>query len=615
MPIFPRILSNMPTMAMLTVLSALTAPCSAYGRIPLLSKAIFDPSFKSASDRHLKTAMGNKPVKDASWLLVQKMNRIPSGTEKSSLEAKAQESNRQTESDSAQAPSPSESTILGDSSEKSPSASKGAASVLSPAALQKKLAEATDLNHQNKNVEALAILDPLLPSLKGHDRVSVQLLRIPCLASLGYDDEIVSAYDNIKTIESDNGAVISVGILIALSQNDFPKAGERLLLLTDKDPARIARFDSDMVQAILLQVKAQKDQMLWQKLVLGLARSSWGITEGPDIRDPLMQQAVSVYLEKHQNEDAADLLREISDPERLMEMAISRRYQPIWPEIERRLGPHGQDSLRQFSGFWLNALASEPNNPAFINQSIRAFILAGHLQDAVQLGDSVKVTSSISDNSINAIIASADARLALGGSGAISEALARLQSLGRIDPSRHQNILSANIRQSEWLNQAGRYYEARNLSEKMLSNLSLSLSPSEIASFQRSAVCSMMQLGQRKQASQMAQEMEQSHLDDKQAVIEALFCAGKSQEAINLAIHTLDNPSQAESLLKLLQPVGRFPDVRPQYSRSVWSELSAIPAVEQAFLKNGRILPEKFQLRKKASLPGLVYNSSLSAVS
>lgn len=133
--------------------------------------------------------------------------------------------------------------------------------VLSPAELQKKIAEATDLNRQNKNTDALAVLDPLLPALKGHDRVSIQLLRIPCLASLGYDDEIISAYDNIKGIEPDNGAVISVGILIALSQNDFSKAAERLLVLTDKDPARIARFDSDMVQAILIQAKAQKTRL------------------------------------------------------------------------------------------------------------------------------------------------------------------------------------------------------------------------------------------------------------------------------------------------------------------------------------------------------------------
>lgn len=614
MPIFPRILSNMPVMAMLTLLPALTVPCSAHGRMPLLSKRVLDPFFETAANNRLKTATDKKTVSAASLSFIQDKKFFSPVSE---LSVSGQNEQRQ---DKHVAELPKDAAISAPISNVQKASSEKTASdpvvaVLSPAELQKKIAEATDLNRQNKNTDALAVLDPLLPALKGHDRVSIQLLRIPCLASLGYDDEIISAYDNIKGIEPDNGAVISVGILIALSQNDFPKAAERLLVLTDKDPARIARFDSDMVQAILIQAKAQKDPTIWQNLVLGLARSSWGVAEGPDIRDPLMQQAVTVYLAKHQNEDAADLLREIADPERLMEMAISRRYEPIWPDIERRLGNHSQDSLRQFSGFWLNALASQPDNPAFIHQSIRAFILAGHLQDAVDLGNSVKITSHISDDSIKAIIAAADARLAVGGSGAVSESIARLQSLNRIDPSRHQIVLSADIRKSEWLNQSGRYYESRSLSEKMLSNLGLSLTPSDIASFQQSAVCSMMKLGQRKQANQMAQEMMQSHLDDKQAVIEALFCAGKSQEAINLAIHTLDNPSQADTLLKLLQPDGRFPDVRPQYYRSVWSKLSAIPAVERAFLKNGRVLPEKFQLRKNAPLPSLMYNSSLAAVS
>ncbi|MFT8736911.1 MAG: hypothetical protein ABF760_05545 [Zymomonas mobilis] len=622
MPIFPRLLSNMPVMAMLTVLPALTTPCSASGRMPLLSKIIFDPAFSTENESPLKTATDKKQAASFSFIAAQK-GALTSPTASDSQIEKPIENSRKDKSNSQSTP-PSDAnssataatnSVQNASLAKESVASTSSTTALSPQALQEKIAQATDLNRQNKCADSLTILDPILPSLKGHDRVSVQLLRIPCLASLGYDSKIISTYEDIVSIEPDNGAVISVGILIALSQDNFPKAAERLLLLTDKDPARIARFDRDMVQAILSQAQKQKDPTVWQELVLGLSRSSWGIAEGPDTRDPLIQQAVTVYLEKHQNEDAADLLREIADPERLMEMAISRRYEVIWPEIERRLGTHSQDSLRQFAGLWLNAYANQPDNAVFINQSIRAFILAGHLQEAVQLGDSVKITPHISDNNIKAIVRSADARFALGGGGAISGAIGRLQPLSRLDPTRRQTILPVDIRLSEWLGQSGRYYESRNLSEKMLSNLSLSLTPTDIAWFQRSAVCSMMKLGQRGQANQMAEEMRQSHLDNKQAVIEALFCAGKSEEAVNLAISTLDNPSQAESLLKLLQPEGRFPDIRPQYSRAVWSKLSAMPAVERAFLKNGRILPEKFQLRQNAPLPNVIYNSSSSTVS
>ncbi|AEI38228.1 MAG: hypothetical protein ABF461_08395 [Zymomonas mobilis subsp. pomaceae] len=514
-------------------------------------------------------------------------------------------------------PSSAVSTLRNDTSSQTPPSDKSnrIAFTLSPDRLRDKMEQATKLTHENNCPASLALLDPIIPSLKGHERVAAQLLRIPCLATLGYDTQIPTTYEDIKAIEPENGAVISVGILIALASDDFSAAGERLLLLTDKDPARVDHFETDMVQAILNQNNTPNRQALWQKLVLGLVHSSWGISAGPDVRDSLIKKAISVYLKKHQVEDAADFLSEINDPERLIEMAISRDYEAIWPEIERHLGVHSQEKITQFSSFWLRALSDQPDNPLFIDQSIHAFTLSGRFEDAVRLGESFQIISDSNEITIKGIVAATNAQLALTTSGKISAPIFRLQQISMLDPARNPEVLHADVKLAEWLNQSGRYYEARTLSEKMLSNLDLSLTSKEIAWFQRSAVCSMMQLGQRAQAGQMAIEMVQSHLNNAQAVVEALFCAGKPKEAVNFTLQALQNPLQSDSLLKVLQPTGVFSEVRPPQLQHFWVKLYEIPAVERAFSKTGRRLPERLRVQENVALPLLMHNSLPTIIS
>lgn len=450
------------------------------------------------------------------------------------------------------------------------------------------LAAAINAAQRQDCAGVFSALEPTLPRLAGRDRNAAQLLRLPCLLSAGRSEEAGSAYREVSAADPADPLVRSIGVVIALSMNDYVTAASRLASLADDAPSTLERMTGAAAQSIVQGLTEQKEFAARGRLFIALARSSWQPIDRPELSEGLANGAIEALIDNGRGVEAADLLPRITAPDLLIGMAEERHYAALWPAIEQRLGEHSGDAIVRYAATRLDAYTSRPDDPLVRRDAVRAFIWLGRLQEAHEVAATVSISGRMNDNAITTV--ELDAQV-LAAQGRLDDAVTRMTPLTALDLNDNPRASSGLIGLGEMLDENGRSEQALAIARTTLAKGATALSPWGANWLKRTEICSLAALGRGAEANRLADRLKDDATSNQGAAIEALLCADRKDEAAKLAVLALGTMEGAGELAAQFQPEGVLPAPARSRLRPLWKALLDRSDVAAAFSRSARILP------------------------
>ena len=437
---------------------------------------------------------------------------------------------------------------------------------------------------------ALAILDPMAPRLQGKERNSIQLMRIPCLGSAGRGDEIPDLYREMVAIEPQSPGVRAVGVIVAVQERDLAEAAKRLTVLAEENPQTLSTINSMIARGIVQDLTQRRDMAARKRLFIALARADWQPSDRPEMRDSIAQGAIEALLADKQVAEAEAILPRVTMPELLASMATERLYQSLWPAIEARLGDHSGLAIDSFALSRLEAFTRSENDDRARRDAVRAFILLGRYPEAIELAEKVAVAPGMDEEDVTSVRYHAQALAAQGNRAAAVE---RMRPFAKLDPKTTTAAVSGLVGLAELLDEAGKPAEALAVARTTQQASGDAISPWGRAWLRRTEVCTLTTLGRTSEAKAVADQLIASASDNEAAAIEALLCAGRSDEAARIAIATLATQEGTAALADQFQPDDAIWAPSGSRLRALWATFLTRPDVKAAFDKSARILPKR----------------------
>lgn len=435
---------------------------------------------------------------------------------------------------------------------------------------------------------ALGLLDPVASRVSGKDGVAVELMRIPCLGGAGRAAEIPAIYDRIATVDPANPGVRSVGVVVAAQRGEMPLAARRLTELAEQNPKALGAITSPVGRSIMQDLAERRDEATRKRLFVALARADWQPVDRPEMRDGLAQGAIEALLADRQVDEAAALLPRITMPELLTSMAIERLYEPLWPEIERRLGPQGGLAVDRFALSRLEAFTRSEGDERARRDAIRAFVLLGRYPEAIELGEKVAIADGMSEEAVTSVRYHAQA---LAAAGRRDQAIARMRPFERLDLAKTPPAASGLIGLAELLDEHGRGAEALATARTGLARGSDAVSPWGRAWLRRTEVCALTSIGRGAEARPIVDQLIAGARENEAATVEALLCAGRGDDAARVAIAALGTQQGTSAIADQFQPDGSIWAPAGSRLRGLWTPFLARADVKAAFDRSARILP------------------------
>lgn len=458
------------------------------------------------------------------------------------------------------------------------------------AAFRAALAEAVELMQAHDCAGGLALLDPLIERVTGDQRSAVQLLRMPCLAEAGRADELAATHEELRLIVPDNPIVRIYGVILPLQARRLDEAGERLTLLAEQQPAALEALPADVLRAIAQHYATEDRHAELDRLYIALARAGWQPADRPELVEGISAGAVDALLDRGGVEEARTHLDRIASPETLFSMAIDRAYAPLWSEIEARMGPASATVIDMFALEKLEQFTRNPGDPRALRDAVRAFILLGRYEEAIEIAERVAIADGMSEDEIATVRYHGLALVSLGRG---AEAAERMRPFAALDPALTPTVASGVVGLAELLDETGAREEALAVSRAALADETEWLSDYGRGWLRRTEICALAGLARRGEAMPLAEALAADSADNEASAIEALLCLGEADRAAAIAIETLATDEGASGLADQFQPDGAIGLPVASYLRALWQVFLERPDVRAAFDAKLRIFPQE----------------------
>ncbi|MFZ5704286.1 MAG: hypothetical protein ACOY5R_03375 [Pseudomonadota bacterium] len=440
----------------------------------------------------------------------------------------------------------------------------------------------------------LAILDPVAANFTGDDRKMVQRMRLLCLAREARFLEMAAVQRELAEASPRDGLVLAYGVIVAAGENRFRDAADQLARLARQTPGSLDVLTGSGVREIARRLGSDRSpeaQTARGDMVIALAQANWEPADVPDLGTALAGEAVGTLVKANRIDEADALLDRIDDPETLSSLLIDRDYAPLWPSVERRLGPSGKIALE---GYALEKLADygdmQDSEPA-LRDAANALLLLGRAKEAADLTARSEIAEGMSEQRME--IAMLHGR-ALALTGREAEAADYMSTLLTLDLVKTPDAGPALITYAEYLDEIGRPAQALVIARAIQVKGKGILSDFAMRWIDRSEVCALGALGRGAEAAGPIERLKSLAWQNHAATIEALLCLKRDAEAAQLAVKGLADDQVAGELIVQFQPTGALWAAPPSRLRDLWAGLLARPDVRAAFEKRGRIAPKTY---------------------
>lgn len=468
-----------------------------------------------------------------------------------------------------------------------------AAAPVEPPSFERQVQQAATLLDQNKNDEALAILDPLLAEADTPgDRGKIETLRSFGLARLG---RVADARKAIEIGAASNPApttiVLRQLVLLRAFDGDPKGAADTLELMAASDPKGLASVPSEVITDIMRAVADDKIRAF--NLDYSLISAGWApndMTVG-DV-DWLRLRLITALADKDRLDDAKPIIDQVLSPVVLVRLGIDRRFEPLWPMLEARLGPGADIADARYIAAAKARFDKEPKSLIARLGYAEALNIASREPEAIALADVAKTPAELAALSNREIwLVNLHAAL-LADAGRNAEALARIGALNATPINGRTNMAGTIVNEALLAESLGEAQAALTLADAAEAKAG-SLNPYGQMALAAVRTCALARLGRKDEAVAAAAPLIAKPDISEEAYLRAMLCLGRQDAAAAAVVKRLQDPEKRMEMLFELQPflIADRAKEREKQIRADYRALKARPDVKAAFTKVGRDLP------------------------
>lgn len=253
-------------------------------------------------------------------------------------------------------------------------------------------------------------------------------------------------------------AVESLALDVAAGTKDPTRYGEHIGHVAEfNDPDLITFINGEKIFANLSNMPTD----IQDKAYLALAASRQFSNYPGYFRQAIAESAILPAMNMGKSNIASKMINEVSDIDHVYPLLIDRRYEPLWPEIDKRVGPHMGRVAEDFVRFSKKELADEPDNRWAFGDVVRSLVVAGRNREAISIYQTLpKDSESVSHYQPGDAWATNAAAVAFDRTGRRAEADQAYDLLTQVSPEANPWIFSLwNIRTGRLADQ-GRWQAA-----------------------------------------------------------------------------------------------------------------------------------------------------------
>ena len=468
-----------------------------------------------------------------------------------------------------------------------------AATALTAPGFDKQIAAAAALLDDNRVNEALNTLDTMLTANDAPlERGQIEALRSFALARLNRIPEAHKAIEAGVASNPDPSLLLLRQLfLLRAFDGDAAGAADTIQLISVSNPAELKQLPTEVVTDVMRAIR--KDENRTYELDYALNAAKWAPADATlEDADRLRLRLITALAKRDRLDDARPVLDAVLSPVVLARIGIDRRFAPLWPLVEKRLGP-GADIADA-----ANVAATKARFDAAPTSLIARLGYADALNIASREAEAAAVADVAKTPAELAALADREVWLVnlhatlLGDLGRIDAALARYAALNAT-PINGRSAVVATL-----LN-AALFAESVNRPEAALAAAAVAeASPAGSNDFARLYLaqvraCVLQQQGKPADAMAAAAPLIAKPGDNDDAYLAAMICLGRLDAAAKAIVTRLENPETRLEMLFELQPflIAERDMVRGARERAGMRALKARPDVKAAFIKWGRDLP------------------------
>jgi hypothetical protein len=458
---------------------------------------------------------------------------------------------------------------------------------------EKQLSTAAGLVDAGKADEALAMLDAMrdatqFPLEKGQ----IEGLRSFALAR---NNRIPEARAAIEASVASNPApsmlLLRQLFLLRAFTGDSKAAGDTLLLIAASEPKALNTLPTEIVTDVLRA--AQSDKTRGFELDYAMITAGWAPADATvgDL-DYVRQRLATGLADRDRLDEARPVIAGILNPATLARLGIDRRFEKLWPEIEKRLGPGADIADAAFIAATKARYDKAPDSLIARLGYAEALNIASHEPEAMALANVAKTPEELAKLSDREIwLVNLHAEL-LGDDGKIDEALARLAALNATPPAGRTGMIGTIISEVLLAQSLGRPETALTLADAAAAKIPPQSDFGRLYLAQARA-CALADLGRKADAVTAAAPLIDKPEANDDAYLTAMICLGRTDAAAAAIIRRLADPETRGAMLFNLQPfiINARPTPRDVAEKASLRALKARPDVKAAYLKAGRDLP------------------------
>lgn len=412
------------------------------------------------------------------------------------------------------------------------------------------------LAEEGRADEALALADEALAKapLPGMERGMVQLMRGGALVVLERFPEAIEALDQAAAMTDLSIAYMMLAEAQVIGDQAL-EASQTLMAATYRDPEILMDFELAVMAELLERLRDQGHLEARFELTLTLARAGYDGGEPAGRLDWLKTEAAGGLLERGRLEEAVPLIDAVTDSYAMLNMLVSRRFEPLWPTLEEKAG---LDMARQLA----NALASveearrqAPDNLKLLYRNMNTLLALGRYDEAIALGEPLsRDMAAVAEHGYDAFWVVNEQAFALASTGRGEEADQLMETLLALGMDEHPDLVSLAINRAEnLLLLLGRYEDALRAADWAEEKGSFFMSDSGRMWVLRHRVCALAALGQHIHAWLALGQMIEMRQKNGIAYLDALLCTDQLDEAEEVIAENLDSLLDRDAMLAILQ--------------------------------------------------------------
>jgi hypothetical protein len=463
-----------------------------------------------------------------------------------------------------------------------------------PPARENRLAQAAALVDSGKPADALAILDALLAeSDLPADKGQVEGLRSFALARQGKFAEARKAIEFAVDAAMNPSLLLlrQLFVLRALT-GDVPGAAQTAQLVAASNPKWLPELPSELVGEVLRGLAGDPQprfDLAYTLVSAGYAPADQTVGDGDDLK----LSVIEGLAQRGRLDEARPVIAALLNPVSLVRLGVDRRYQSLWPELEKRLGPGADVADAAFIAAAEQRLAAQPQSIIARTGVAEALNIASKEAQALErirdIGETPEALAKMSTREQWAI--NLKARL-LADEGSVDKALAALDSVAALPAAQAPNALAFRIIAADMAEEAGRHAEALKRAD--------AVPVADLNDWGRHAVaairtCALARSGQTADAAKAAAGLPTAWTSggNNRALLAAYNCLKRPDTAAAVLIRQLEDEASRDEALFDLQPflLADRPNSPNPLTKAELRALKARPDVKAAFLKYGRDLP------------------------